>query len=198
MPKISCWFPKFFLKLNRIDYGNNLRLIGWPFFFRFPSAKIKIGDGVTINSNFWSNLLGLNHKTIIVARRKGNITVGDSVGMSGAAIYAWEEIAIGDNTLIGANTKIIDTDFHPIDPIARIEQRNNATKTAPVKIGKNVFIGMNTLILKGTQIGDNCVVGAGSVVCGRFESNCVIAGNPAKVVRKLYNDSNDLSISEES
>ena len=49
--------------------------------------------------------------------------------------------------------------------------------TRPVKIGKNCFIGCNALILKGTELGDGCVVGAGAVVSGKFEDNCVIVGN---------------------
>ena len=57
--------------------------------------------------------------------------------------------------------------------------------TEPVIIGKNCFIGCNALIFKGVVLGDNCVVGAGSVVTGQFEDNCVIAGNPARVIRKL-------------
>lgn len=52
-----------------------------------------------------------------------------------------------------------------------------------VKIGDNCFIGMNTIILKGTTLGDNVIVGAGSVLTGKeYPSNCVIAGNPAKVI----------------
>lgn len=51
-----------------------------------------------------------------------------------------------------------------------------------VKIGNNVFIGMNAIILKGVQIGDNVVIGAGSVVTKDIPSNCVAAGNPAKVI----------------
>ena len=57
--------------------------------------------------------------------------------------------------------------------------------TRPIEIGKNCFIGCNALILKGTRLGDNCVVGAGAVVCGEFEADSVIAGNPARVIRKL-------------
>ncbi|MBR5372396.1 MAG: acyltransferase [Oscillospiraceae bacterium] len=53
------------------------------------------------------------------------------------------------------------------------------------KIGNNVFIGMNSIILMGTTIGDNVIVGAGSVVSGTIPSNCVVAGNPAKVIRTL-------------
>ena len=54
-----------------------------------------------------------------------------------------------------------------------------------ILIGKNCFIGCNSIILKGTVLGDGCVVGAGAVVSGKFEDHCVIAGNPAKVIRKL-------------
>ena len=54
-----------------------------------------------------------------------------------------------------------------------------------IRIGKNCFIGCNSIILKGTVIGDGCVVGAGAVVCGKFGENCVIAGNPAKVIKRL-------------
>lgn len=52
-------------------------------------------------------------------------------------------------------------------------------------IGNNVFIGMNSIILMGTKIGNNVIVGAGSVVSGEIPDNCVIAGNPAKIIRSL-------------
>lgn len=52
-------------------------------------------------------------------------------------------------------------------------------------IGDNVFVGMNSIILMGTQIGNNVIVGAGSVVSGHVPSDCVVAGNPAKVIRSL-------------
>lgn len=52
-----------------------------------------------------------------------------------------------------------------------------------ITIGRNVWVGLNAIILKGTEIGDNSVVGAGAVVRGKFPANCVIAGNPAKVVK---------------
>ena len=90
-----------------------------------------------------------------------------------------------DDTRIGANVKIVDTDFHPIDSEERLRGNNEAAKLKPIKIGKNVFIGMNSLILKGSAIGDNCVVGGGTVLSRTFEDNCIIAGNPARVIRKL-------------
>lgn len=62
-------------------------------------------------------------------------------------------------------------------------------KSKEVIIGKDCFVGCNTLILKGSKIGDGSVVGAGSVVAGIFPSNCVIAGNPAKIIKnyRLFN-----------
>ena len=62
---------------------------------------------------------------------------------------------------------------------------SNQVPSREIKIGKNCFIGCNSIILKGTVLGDGCVVGAGAVVAGKFEDNCVIAGNPAKVIKRL-------------
>lgn len=183
MLKFNCFIPRIPLGLQKINYGKKLKLVGWPFIFRFSQASISMGNNVTINSNFWSNLLGVYQRTIIVAKNKGKISIGDRVGISGATIYSWDSIEIGDDTIIGVNVKIVDTDFHPIDATERLSGDNSKAKCRSVKIGKNVFIGMNSLILKGTEIGDNCVIGAGSVVSGKFPANAVIAGNPAKVIR---------------
>ena len=161
MKRPSSFLPKLFLKMNGIQYNKGLKLYGWPFMFRFPNASIELGENVTVNSSFLSNLLGMYQRTIIVAKNRGKIRIGDRVGISGATIYAWDSIEIGDDTRIGANVKIIDTDFHPVDPEERLKGNNTASGCKPIKIGKNVFIGMNSIILKGSTIGDNCVVGGG-------------------------------------
>lgn len=54
-----------------------------------------------------------------------------------------------------------------------------------IEIGDDCFIGMNSIILKGTKLGNNVIVGAGSVVHGSFPDNCIIAGNPAKIVKQM-------------
>ena len=145
---------KLFMKLNKVKYGKELNLYGVPMIFRKGKSILKIGEGCTIKSSFLSNLVGLNHRTIIVTRTdEAKIEIGNNVGISGATIYARKGISIGDNTLIGGIVKII--------------------------------IGCNALILKGTEIGDGSVVGAGSVVSGKFPKNVVIAGNPSKVVKNL-------------
>lgn len=184
MFKSKSHLPKLLYKINRISYGKGLKLIGWPFLFRYPQASLEIGANVSINSSFFSNLLGLYQRTIIVARGEGRVCIGDGVGISGATIYARKEVTIGNHVLVGANTKIVDNDFHPLDVEARNANDFSKLVCKPVRIGDNVFIGCNCLILKGTEIGANSIVGAGSVVCGKFPENVVVAGNPAKIIKK--------------
>lgn len=189
----SNWF-KLVMKITKTKYGKNLLLKGVPVIFNKGAATLKIGNHVTIKSSFLSNLVGLYTRTIIVTRAPGAvIEIGDNVGISGATIYARKGIYIGENTCVGGNCKILDNDFHPIDMEDRIKLLNDAhggdaadlIPTREIHIGKNCFLGCNSIILKGTVLGDGCVVGAGAVVSGKFEDNCVIAGNPARVIKKL-------------
>lgn len=188
----SNWF-KIVMKMTKVEYGKNLLLKGVPVIFNKGGAQLKIGDNVTIKSSFFSNLVGLYSRTIIVTRTPGSvIEIGDNVGISGATIYARKGISIGENTCIGGNCKILDNDFHPINAEARNKLLrdvnggdSNLVLSREIVIGKDCFIGCNSIILKGTVLGDGCVVGAGAVVSGWFEDNCVIAGNPAKVIRRL-------------
>lgn len=188
----SNWF-KIIMKITKVEFGKNLVLKGVPVIFNKSGAKLKIGNNVTIKSSFLSNLVGLYSRSIIVTRAQGaTIEIGDNVGISGATIYARKGIYIGENTAIGGNCKILDNDFHPIDAEERVKLLGNinggssdSILSNEIHIGKNCFIGCNSIILKGSILGDGCVVGAGAVVAGRFDDYCVIAGNPAKVIKKL-------------
>lgn len=191
----SNWF-KVCMKMTGVKYGKNLLLKGVPFIFNKRGAVLSIGENCTIKSSFISNLVGLYSRTIIVTRSaEAKIVIGDHVGISGAVLYARKGISIGSNTCIGGNCKILDNDFHPMEWEERnhLLQRKNGPKenenipSKEVTIGKNCFIGCNTIILKGTVLGDGCVVGAGAVVCGQFDNNSVIAGNPGRVIRLLEN-----------
>lgn len=88
-------------------------------------------------------------------------------------------IEIGDKTMIGPNVTIVTVN-HEINP----EMRINAIPK-PVKIGKNVWIGAGCTILPGVIIGENSIIGAGSVVTKDVPANIVVAGNPAKLIKKI-------------
>lgn len=122
----------------------------------------------------------------MVARYGGKIEIGEHCGISGSTIYSWENIKIGSYTRIGANCKIIDNDFHPVELEYRhIGLNKEYTRRKPIVIGNDCFIGANSIILKGTTLGNNVIVGAGSVVHGTWPDNCIIAGNPAKLVKRI-------------
>lgn len=94
------------------------------------------------------------------------------------------EISFGEDCLVGHDVTIYDSDFHPLSPRDRLTNEV-APKRAGVAIGNNVFIGSQSVILKGTDIGAGCVVAAGSVVSGTFPPAMLIGGNPARVIRAL-------------
>lgn len=90
-------------------------------------------------------------------------------------------VTFGDHTFIGPNVSIY-TACHPIEP----DERNTGDEWAlPVTVGHNVWIGGSVTILPGVTIGDNVVIGAGSVVTRDIPSNSVAVGNPARVVKKI-------------
>ena len=91
------------------------------------------------------------------------------------------EISIGDNTLIGPGTKIV-TANHPHDAEKR---RDWSVSCSPVKIEEDVWIGAGVIVIPGVKIGARSIIGAGSVVTKDVPSDTVVAGNPAKILRKL-------------
>ncbi len=172
---------------SKIKY-NHVYFKGWCIIHAFRGCSISIGDNTSVFSSFSSNMLGLYQRCIIVARYGGRVEIGEHCGISGSTIYAYDSIKIGKYTRVGANCKIIDNDFHPIELEYRHKGLNEQyAKRSPIVIGDDCFIGMNSIILKGTTLGNNVIVGAGSVVHGKFPDNCIIAGNPAKIVR-VFNE----------
>lgn len=171
-----------YMRAIGIKVGRSVKLAGFPVAVRTGKSMLEIGDGCIVNSAFLSNLAGLYQRSVLVARGSAKLIIGRNTGMSGVTVYAKREIRIGDDCLIGANCKIFDNDFHPSDPEERLKNPN-AGKSAPVHIGNNVFIGCNSLVLKGVTIGDNAVISAGSVVVKDIPANCLAGGVPAKVLK---------------
>ncbi|MBC1385701.1 sugar O-acetyltransferase [Listeria innocua] len=91
------------------------------------------------------------------------------------------DIFVGDNCMFGPNV-VIATSGHPVLPILR---ENNYVYNLPIKIGSNVWVGSGVQILPGVSIGDNTVVGAGSVVTNDIPANVIAYGTPCKVIRSI-------------
>ena len=94
------------------------------------------------------------------------------------------QIYIGNGTMIAPNVTIIAAS-HPISPKLRAEGYGC---NKPVFIGENVWIASNVIILPGVHIGDNAIIGAGSVVTKNVPANVIALGNPAKIVREITSD----------
>lgn len=91
------------------------------------------------------------------------------------------DVYIGEHVMIAPNVTITPTG-HPVDPSLR---KPGTQFSIPVRIGNNVWIGSNAVILPGVTIGDNCVIGAGSVVTHDIPANVVAVGNPCHVLREI-------------
>lgn len=114
-------------------------------------------------------------------KNPGNIRVGDNVGINdGAYLNAMGGITIGDNVSISANAMIVSTG---LDPSSLKLGKSHVSKG--IAIGNGVQIGAGAIVLPGIVIGDNTLVGAGAVVTKSIPGNCIVAGNPAKVIREI-------------
>lgn len=171
----------------RIIYRKQVYFRGFSVVCAMKGSNIlfnNAGGKINIFSHPFSNMFGLSQRCIIVAKNGGKIIINEGVGMSGCTIYSMESITIGRNTDIGSGCKIIDNDFHPLPYSERYPvERLDLLKKRPVVIGEGCFLGANSIILKGTTLGKNVVVGAGSVVSGTFPDNVIIAGNPARIIK---------------
>ncbi len=130
----------------------------------------EIGEGCYIEPPFHSNFGG------------GHVHFGKNIYANfNLTLVDDTHIYVGDNTMFGPNVTVA-TAGHPVLP----ELREQAYQyNAPVHIGKNCWIGAGAIILPGITLGDNVVVGAGSVVTKDLPSNVIAVGNPCKILREV-------------
>lgn len=146
-------------------------------------GTIKIGRRVLINSSFKANPVGGHRTVFMIMHKNAVIELDDEAGISNVLLAAHERIYIGKCVAIGAGAKIMDTDFHGLRYADRVANTNTAH--APIIIRDRVFIGADTLILKGVTIGEDSIIGAGAVVAKSIPPGEIWGGNPARFLRKL-------------
>lgn len=106
----------------------------------------------------------------------GTLNIGNAFFNSGTKVIVTNKVIIGDNCAFSWGCTIMDNDFH---------QFNKNNPMGEIIIGNNVWVGCNSTILKNTTIPNGCVIASNSVVSSKFdEENCLIAGNPAKIVKR--------------
>ncbi|WP_373899176.1 DapH/DapD/GlmU-related protein [Haloimpatiens sp. FM7315] len=159
------------------------RLIRRPFYCRGKS-RLQFAEGFTTGHNCRFDLLGEdddNSKKLIIGK---NCKLGDNVH-----IVANEKVIIGDNCLMASKIFISDTSHGDysnteMDSSPNIPPDDRPFYMKPVVIGNNVWIGENVCILLGVTIGNGCIVGANSVVNRNVPDNCIVAGVPARLIKK--------------
>lgn len=194
--KINGWY----FRAKGVEYGNNFNVTGKVVISGF--GKIKIGDRFCMTSGGDINPICGDCKAIFFTETKDScINIGNRVGMSSTRMWIHDKLIVGNNVHIGANVLLIDTDTHQIDYKLRRdpddavfsglseteiwEMKRAHTKSAPIVIEDDVWIGAHCIVLKGVTIGARSVIGAGSVVTKNIPADCVAAGNPCKVIKKL-------------
>jgi acetyltransferase-like isoleucine patch superfamily enzyme len=182
---IRQWYKKFYVSWYKLLSSAEVHgkpILNQPCLF-IGQGKIFVGNNVNIG--YYPSPHYFNSYCHIEARNpKSSIEIGDNSRFNNnvTIISHDNQIKIGSGVLVGMNVLIINSDFHPLQIHNRID-KNVISK--PIVIGNNVFIGANSIILKGVTIGQNSVIGAGSVVTHNISSNSVVAGNPAKVIKKI-------------
>lgn len=153
-------------------------------FFSVLPIGLKVGKNVT----FW--------RTSLAAEENAMIEIGDYCFIANASLVCSNKITIGNYVFIAGGVTIADSDFHPLDPAARLadtialsplgnRKKRPAIKTLPVTIEDDVWIGFNATILKGVHIGKGAVIQPGSLVMENVEAGNIVSGNPAKIISIL-------------
>lgn len=157
------------VRYPRLTLGENVMIQG-RLIIENRSARIHIGDGTRI-------------KKVVRITGGGSVEVGSNTLLNGCWIGAEEKVTIGSWCLI-SDCDISDSDFHNLAPSDRHRARTSRA-TSAVAIGDNVWLGAHSIVLKGSRIGADSVVGAGAVVRSDVPEGVVVIGNPAQIVKEF-------------
>jgi acetyltransferase-like isoleucine patch superfamily enzyme len=151
--------------------------------------RIVLGENCHVRGNF------------ILFRHDGKISMGDNCFVGERTnIWSAESVTIGNNVLISHEVNIVDTNSHELDAKERAasyvkmiahghSKEKGNVHSAPIVIKDYAWISFGAIILKGVTIGEGAIVAAGSVVVNDVPDYCVVAGNPAVIVKELHKTS---------
>ncbi|MBD2017959.1 acyltransferase [Microcoleus sp. FACHB-53] len=152
-------------------------------------SGLVLKDGCLVTVEEQTNVPG----SLKFDRENARISIGKKTFINGSIIAA-KSIEIGDDVMISWGVTIVDHNSHSLSFSQRADDVVNwrvgkkdwtHVKIAPVKISSKVWIGFNSVILKGVTIGEGAIVGAGSVVTKDVPAWTIVAGNPARVIREI-------------
>jgi acetyltransferase-like isoleucine patch superfamily enzyme len=180
LPKIVYALTKTFWNLiAKLVYKPKFQKIGTGFYLLggLRALPLIANKGKLVAGNNFSILSWL-YPVVVNVDEGACITIGNSVVLNhGITIWSRSRIDIGDATIIGPQALILDSDGHGID--------GGQEKKEPIVIGKHVWIGARAIILKGVTIGDNAIIGAGSIVTRDVPANSIVVGQPAEKIRNV-------------
>lgn len=138
-------------------------------------GRIEISAGSSFKTG--TNCVVRSGSTLVI-HKKGKIVFGNNVSFNNnCEIFCSESIEVGDDTIFSNNCIIRDSDMHSFEGRRLDESRKS------IKIGKHVWIGTNSIILKGVTIGDGAVIAAGSIITKDVPCCTLVGGNPATIIR---------------
>ena len=170
--KLILWDP------GNVSIGKGLRIYS-SLYIRGP-GKVIIGNNFSTNRNIFKETTILTHHPDAVVR------IGDGNYFGGGHISCVRKIEIGDNNLLG-NTVILDSDIIP-HPNMKVDRDWMEKWSRAVVIGNNTWLAVNTVVLKGVTLGDECVLSAGSVAAADAEPRSLLLGVPARKIKSTRED----------
>jgi acetyltransferase-like isoleucine patch superfamily enzyme len=177
------WYERNSMPWRRLDYHREMLrrecFVRWPIhgnmLWALRTGRMELGRGVHFDHDVWIDVL-----------MSGHLKLGDRVALNvGVFVSCFNEVEIGDHTGVG-NGSFISDGMRGFNPASTTPFMRQPMETkGPTRIGKNCWIGVNSIITSGVTIGDWCIVGANSVVTKDVPSYSVVGGVPARVLRQL-------------
>ena len=175
--KLEARWVKHFIEPQLERMGHH-SMIMKPWFLKIYGKKISFGKSVHVISAADRNV---RLTTWEMNDHQGRIDIQDYVLICpGVRIDSAVSVEIGASTMLAAGAYITDADWHDI-----YDRTQAIGRSASVKLATNVWVGDGATICKGVSIGENSIIGAGSVVTNDIPANVIAAGNPARVVKEL-------------